>query len=217
MKKIFCASTVFLTIIFFANGQLSNRAKTITKKREVDSVCIEMRAQALKDLKAGRFRLYEFGFVSSPDTNVKILKRNNIELISGGCIISDGVDCYRAIMNKGIRERFKNKILEYSGDGFDRIRFKDEFFYQSNSSLYAENSKIIAKQLSDLDGLTTGKVVMQIFINKFGKPVKINILKGVSGGLGLVLIEKLKKVKFKALVIGNERVNSILMIPITVK
>jgi hypothetical protein len=176
-----------------------------------------MRNQAIKDLKAGKYKLFEFGIVSSPDTNAFILKQIKIELISGGCNVTEGIDCYRAIMDKAIREKYQNKIIEYSADGFGRIRFKDEFFNQTDSTLFSENSNIITKHLSALDGLKVGIVVIQLFIDKQGKPVKIKLLKGIDKQTDIILTEKLQKETFKAMTIGKVKVNSILTVPINIK
>ena len=65
--------------------------------------------------------------------------------------------------------------------------------------------------------MRVGRVVIQLFINKQGKPVKIKLLKGIDKQTGLILIEKLQKETFKAMTIGKVKVNSILTIPINIK
>ena len=210
-------------LIFFATilscGRANNNKKVIKSTVSDSTVnsCSDMRTQAIKDLKAGKYKLFEFGIVSSPDTNSLILKQIKIELISGGCNVTEGIDCYRAIMDKAIREKYHNKIIEYSADGFDRIRFKDEFFNQTDSTLFSENSKIITKHLSALDGLKVGIVVIQLFIDKQGKPVKIKLLKGIDKQTDLILTQKLREETFKAMTIGKVKVNSILTVPINIK
>ena len=209
-------------LIFFATilscGQANNKKVTkSTVSNSSVSSCDDMRTQAIKDLKAGKYKLFEFGIISSPDTNAFILKQIKLELISGGCNVTEGIDCYRAIMDSAIREKYHDKIIEYPGEGFDRIRFKDEFFNQTDSTLFSENSKIIVKYLSDLNGLKVGKVVIQLFINKQGKPVKIKLLKGIDKQTDFILTEKLQKETFKAMTIGKVTVNSILTLPINIK
>ena len=217
MKRHIYILLIFVTIL--SCGQAKNNKKVLKSNVSDSTVnsCSDMRNQAIKDLKAGKYKLFEFGIVSSPDTNAIILKQIKIELISGGCNVTEGIDCYRAIMDKAIREKYHDKIIEYSGDGFDRIRFKDEFFNQTDSTLFSENSKIITTHLSALDGLKVGIVVIQLFIDKQGKPVKIKLLKGIDKQTGLILTEKLRKETFKVMTIGKVKVNSILTVPINIK
>ena len=95
---------IFVTIL--SCGQAKNNKKVL-KSNVSDSTensCSDMKNQAIKDLKAGKYKLFEFGIVSSPDTNAIILKQIKIELISGGCKVTEGIDCYRAIMDKAISE-----------------------------------------------------------------------------------------------------------------
>jgi hypothetical protein len=188
----------------------------LSQKKMVDKTCLDMRTQAIEDIKAGKYKLFEFGIVSSPDTNVLILKQLKIELISGGCVVTDGIDCYSAIMDSAIRKKYPNEIIENYNDGFNRIRFKEEFFTQTNSTVLTENTKIITKQLSTIVGLTIGKIVIELFINKQGKAVKIRILKGINRKIDLILIEKLQKETFRTMTIGKLRVNSILIVPIKI-
>jgi hypothetical protein len=181
-----------------------------------ESACCKMKSQAIEDLKAGIYKLYEFGIVSSPDTNTTILKQLNIELVYGGCVIMHGIDCYRAIMDSAIRAKYRDEIIECPAEGFERIRFKDEFYNMTDSILLRQNTKRISCVLHSLNDLTEGKACIQILINKKGKPIKIKWLKGIDKKNDLIIIEKLMKVNFESLTIGNKKVNTILTIPIKV-
>jgi hypothetical protein len=217
MKRNIYILLIFVAFLSCAKTQNEKRGTKLTITNLVDNTCSEMKAQAIEDLKAGRYKLYEFGIVSSPDTNTTILKQLNIELISGGCNVTEGIDCYKAIMDSAIRVKYKNEIIEYTADGFDRIRFKNEFYNLTDSTLFRQNTKKITKTLNNLNGLTEGKACIQILINKTGKPIKIKWLKGLDKKNDLIMIEKLMKEKFEPLSIGKEKVNSIMTIPIIIK
>ena len=217
MKRHIYILLIFVAILSCAKTQKEKRITKSTKTNLVENTCSEMKAQAIEDLKAGKYKLYEFGIVSSPDTNTTILKQLKIELISGGCNVTDGIDCYKTIMDSAIRVKYKDEIIEYPADGFDRIRFKNEFFNMTDSTLVTENTKTISKILNTLDRLTPGKAFIQIFINKQGKPIKIKWLKGLDKKNDLIMIEKLMKEKLKPLNIGKEKVNSLLTIPIKIE
>lgn len=208
---------IFATILSCGQAKDNKKVMNSTELSSIDNNCSDMRNQAIKDIKAGKYKVFEFGIVSSPDTNSLILKEIKIELNYGGCNITEDIDCYRAIMDSVIRKKYKDDIIEYPSDGSNRIRFKDEFFNQTDSTIFSENSKKITKHLSALDGMRVGRVVIQLFINKQGKPVKIKLLKGIDKQTGLILIEKLQKETFKAMTIGKVKVNSILTIPINIK
>ena len=70
-------------LIFFATilscGQANNKKvmKSTVSNSSVSS-CNDLRTQAIKDLKAGKYKLFEFGIISSPDTNAFILKQIKI-------------------------------------------------------------------------------------------------------------------------------------------
>jgi len=217
MKRYIYILFIFVAFLSCAQTQNEKRVTKLTKINLVDNTCSEMKAQAIEDLKAGKYKLYEFGIVSSPDTNATILKQLNIELISGGCNVTEGIDCYKAIMDSAIRVKYKNEIIEYPVDGFDRIRLRNEFFNLTDSTIIAENSMAISKILTTLDGLTPGKSFIQIYINKKGKPVKIKWLKGPDKKNNLIVIEKLQKENFEPLTIEKKKVNTILTIPIKIK
>jgi len=188
-----------------------------TKNNLVDKACLDMKTQAIKDIKSGKYKLFEFGIVSALDTNVQILRRLNIELISGGCIVTEGIECYNSIMENAIRKKFPNEIIEYQSKEYDRIIFKDAFYIQTDFTIIDENTKIITDQLSLMDGLKTGRIIIQIFVDKQGKPVKIEIFKGIDSKIVSILKEKLQKETFKMMTIGKVKVNSILTVPITIK
>ncbi len=217
MKRHIYILFIFVTILSCEQAKSDKKVMNSTKLNCSVDNCSDMRNQAIKDIKDGKYKLFEFGIVSSPDTNALILKQIKIELISGDCNVTEEIDCYRAIMDSAIRKKYKDEIIEYPNDGFDRIRFKDEFFNQTDSALLSENSKTITKQLSAFAGLRVGKVVIQLFIDKQGKPVKIRLLKGIDRKTDLILIEKLQEETYKAMIIGTVKVNSILTVPINIK
>ena len=208
---------IFVTTLSCGKTQNEKRVTKSTKTNLVENTCSKMKAQAIEDLKVGKYKLYEFGIVSSPDTNTTILKQLKIELISGGCNVTDGIECYKSIMDSAIRVKYKNEIIEYSDEGFDRIRFKNEFYNLTDSTLFRQNAKKITKLLNTLDDLNEGKACIQVFINKKGKPVKIKWLKGLDKKNDLIIIEKLMNENFEPLTIGKEKVNSILTIPIKIE
>ena len=210
-------SLIFITVFSFAKSPQESRTMTSPKTNLVENTCSEMKSQAIEDLKAGKYKLYEFGIVSSPDTNVAILKQIDIELISSGCNVTDGIDCYRAIMDSAIRVKYKNEIIEYPNEGFDRIRFKREFFNLTDSVLLVQNAKKITRVLNALSGLTKGKAFVQIYINKEGKPVKIKWLGSLDKKNELIINNRLIKERFETLTIGKDKMNTILTLPIKIE
>jgi hypothetical protein len=176
-----------------------------------------MACKAIDDVNTGRFKLYEYGIVSSLDTNPKIMSRLNIELINGGCNVDDGIECYRAIMDSVIRSKFSNDILDSVSDGYDRIRFKDEFFNLWDSSIYRNNAKIVTQILNDLTGLSRGQIIIQMMINKSGKPIDIKFLKGFKNDNDSIVISRLSKLSFESMMVGTDKVNTVMTIPISIK
>ena len=184
---------------------------------ESENICIKMKKQAIEDLKNGKFRIYEYGIASSPDTNTTILKKLGIELISAGCNVKEGNECYKEIMDSAITKKYKNEILRQSESDGGRIHFRNEFYIQSDTLLVKENIRKITKTLTNIDKLTRDDMFIQVFINKEGKPIKILISDGQHKENNLLISEKLMKTNFEPLSFGNEKVNSILTTPIKIK
>jgi len=217
MKRNIYILFIFATILSYGQANNNKKVKKSTVSSSTDNICNNMRTLAIKDLKGGKYKLFEFGDVSSPDTNALILKQIKIELIYRGCNVTEGIDCYRAVMDSAIRKKYQNEIIEYPGEGFDRIRFKDEFFHQTDSTIFGKNTKTIITNLSSLEGLKTGRIAIQLFINRQGKPVKVKLFKGIDSKTDLIIREKLQKETFIAMTIGKVKVNSILTVPINIK
>jgi hypothetical protein len=215
--------TPFVILILLI-GLVSCKTKTQVEKLSYpsrtnysDSLCYTMSCKAIDDINNGKFKIYEFGIVSSLDTNVIILSKLNIELIYGGCNVIEGIDCYRAIMDSIIRLKFSDDILDSVSNGFDRIRFKDEFFSLWDSSIYSNNIKIVTQILNDITDLSVGKVSIQMMIDKNGKPINFKRFKGFENKNDSIIISRLSKENFEPLTIGTDKVNSIMIIPITIK
>lgn len=184
---------------------------------ESEDICTKMKKQAIEDLKNGKFRIYEYGIASSPDTNTTILKKLGIELISAGCNVKEGNECYKEIMDSAITKKYKNEILRQSESDGGRIYFRNEFYIQSDTLLVKENIRKITKTLTNIDKLKRDDMFIQVFINKEGKPIKILFSDGQHKENNLLISEKLMKTNFEPLSFGNEKVNSILTTPIKIK
>ncbi len=120
-------------------------------------------------------------------------------------------------MDSAIRVKYKNEIIEYPNEGFDRIRFKREFFNLTDSVLLVQNAKKITRVLNALSGLTKGKAFVQIYINKEGKPVKIKWLGSLDKKNELIINNRLIKERFETLTIGKDKMNTILTLPIKIE
>jgi hypothetical protein len=212
------------SILILLIGLVSCKTKTQDEKLSYpsrtnysDSLCYIMSCKAIDDLNNGKYKIYENGIVSSLDTNAIILSKLNIELIYGGCNVTEGIDCYRAIMDSLIRIKFSSDILDSYSDGFDRLRFKNEFFGLRDSSIYNNNIKIVTHILNEIPDLSVGKMYIQMMIDKNGKPISFKRLKGFENKNDSIIISRLSKENFEPLTIGSDKLNSVMIIPITIK
>ncbi|GET23202.1 hypothetical protein JCM18694_34480 [Prolixibacter denitrificans] len=176
-----------------------------------------MKLQAINDLKAGKYKLYEFGIVSSPDTNRLIIRQLGIELIYRGCTVTAGIECYRAVMDSAVRVKFKNEIIDYPANPFDRPRFRSEFFNLTDSALLRINAKKISRVINALDELNEGKAHIQIFVDKGGEPIRIRWLGSLGKKNELNIANSVMKERFEPLIIGKDKVNTILTFPLKIE
>ncbi len=217
MRRYLNIILAFLIVLSCArSSQESIVTKSVATNRD-DSICNKMKLQAIDDLKAGKYKLYEFGIVSSPDTNRVILKQLGIDLIYRGCTVTAGIDCYRAVMDSVVRARFKNEIIDYPSNTFDRPRFRGEFFNLTDSALLRINAKKISRVINTLDELNEGKAHIQIFVDKGGEPIKIRWLGSFGKKNELNIANSLMKERFEPLTIGKDKVNTILTFPIKIE
>ena len=217
MRRYFNIILAFLIVLSWAkSSQESIVTKSVATNTD-DSTCNKMKLQAIDDLKAGKYKLYEFGIVSSPDTNRIILRQLGIELIYRGCTVTAGIDCYRAVMDSVVKVKFQNEIIDYPANTFDRPRFRSEFFNLTDSALLRINAQKISRAINALDELNEGKAFIQIFVDKRGEPIKIRWLGSLGKKNELNIANSVMKEHFEPLTIGKDKVNTILTFPIKIE
>ena len=124
-----------------------------------DSLCNAMKKKAISDGNSGKYYLFHQGIDSSWPINSVILEKYNIELEDRGDIQNDDSYynnwCYKKIMDSIIRDKFPKEIFHpeasiHQSEFNDRIHFKDEFFFLTDSTTREINKKLFVNMLKGL-------------------------------------------------------------------
>jgi hypothetical protein len=85
---------------------------TIAEYSELKT-CNEMKNRFSTDLKKGEIKYFQFGIGANLELQKTLKTKYEIECFAMGCLVQSELDCYNDLVNNYLKEKFKDRIVDY--------------------------------------------------------------------------------------------------------